>query len=196
MRIVFSGAAGIGKTTLAKATAEHYGLFFFEERFETYVSSLEELKKAKITRDRHLRKNDCKKILISMLEQWERETRNHSAFVSDRSPLDVLLEWNQLKLNVDQSEFTSTIDYCTTLVKDIDLFFIPPFARVTTELKNEAHLNRGISGEEQLIKHSLLVGLHELFVAERTINMPLQIISPVHRFEFVKDTIQAKNGTT
>lgn len=194
MKIVFSGAPGIGKTTLATAFAETQSLPLIKEGFKEIVSSLDQLHKAKIQRDRRLAKEKCRKALLAKLEDWNEKTRSLKDFVSDRSPLDVLYDWNSLYLNANYTEFMHILDYCASLVAEVDLFILPPFPRVSLEMANEDKLARRKSGEEQFLIHAGYVGVHQLVVPERTINIPLELMAIDHRMGFVRKQIVEKLG--
>jgi hypothetical protein len=192
MKIVFSGAAGIGKTTLARATAEELSLPFIEERYGDFASALGELDKARIHRDKVRAKIGARKALLSWIEAWSDKAARSPGFVSDRSPIDILHLWNAFRLNTDEMDFMQFLEFCCSRIAIVDAFVIPPFPRVSAEAANEARLRRTESGEEHLSSHASLVGYHELFARGRTINIPIECVSFESRMGVIRKMVLRK----
>jgi len=196
IKIAISGTGGIGKTSLARALAEEFGVPLIEEGLNTVVTAINDLD--------HLRKTSKQTELIKkaennyihVCEQWLNHRQNIQnqyldGYILDRWALDLFQRW--LYAGIRQSNNTSThawISHIRTQAEQFDLIIIPPFNTSDIEQKNESGLYRKQAIAPRLLSHALYRGLLDELVPTPKLYIPSSLETLESRVELVIDEIE------
>jgi adenylate kinase family enzyme len=165
MKIVISGPAGSGKTTLARALAAHTGLPLIEEG----LSAIYQAKAA--FRELAARPQTPPKLIEQALLRWmsacfdwlderDRQYRQAGGFIADRWEADLLGVW--LRVFTRYRPDTATLRIRQRMLEraaTLDLVVVLPWRETTVEAVNEQGLRRQQSASLGLMAGSLLHGL-------------------------------------
>ncbi len=190
MKIVFSGAAGIGKTTTAKALAEKLNVPFLPENFSDYFEAITRLRLLdrpdSSQEERHAATQHYLRTLQEWLNNRAQECRSLEGFVADRWALDMLTA--MLAKNVFRQEnelVTRVIRHLQQQAAQLDLLVILPLTTAFTNEANESDLPRPRSLNTQLMMHSLCRGLHVQLTRLPVVHVPQQLETVDERVEFI-----------
>jgi hypothetical protein len=165
MKIVISGPAGAGKTTLARALAAHTGLPLIEEG----LSAIYQAKGA--FRELAARPQTPPKLIEQALLRWmsacfdwlderDRRYRQSDGFIADRWEADLLGVW--LRVFTRYRPDTATLRIHRMMLEraaTLDLAVVLPWRETPAETLNEQGLSRQQSASLSLMSGSLLHGL-------------------------------------
>ncbi len=165
MRIVISGPAGSGKTTLARALAAHTGLPLIDEG----LSAIYQAKGA--FRELAARPQTPPKLIEQALLRWmsacfdwlderDRQYRQAGSFIADRWEADLLGVW--LRVFTRYRPDTATLRIHRMMLEraaTLDLAIVLPWRDIAVEAVNEQGLRRQQSASLGLMAGSLLHGL-------------------------------------
>lgn len=185
MRIALSGAAGIGKTTLARRLAEHFGVPLLDENLAGVVRAFNAERPADPGANQ-ARVDACRSACLDWLDRREADYRTLPGFVEDRCAIDILFRWLLENLSDRDNAQTQTLMQRTRLLlAPLDAVIVPPLT-LTGETHNEQGLARAGSFSRLLRAQSLALGLAtQLVEPERLIRIPEDCATPVARLQFV-----------
>lgn len=148
-RIAFSGSAGTGKTTLARALAERLDVPYIEEGMRERVRAGLALYKMN---------DDQRRDLMRELwnEQREQELAAKEGFVSDRSAIDFAAFWLHYALNDAEEETQAFFDFMLEESRRVERVFLCPWGVLSLEDDGVRSTNPWL----QLRYQALLEGLH------------------------------------
>lgn len=184
VRIAITGAAGIGKTTLAHSLAVKLKVPVLHENFQAIVKAFNTHNPATSER--------CKSDCYAWLAARELVYRSHTGFIEDRCAIDVLFRW--LISNLSDKNNTEThqlLEYSKKLINQLDYVVIPPFSE-TTETSNHDGITRVGSTSRLFRAQSLAIGIATQFLApEQLIMIPNSCDSIESRVAFVFNKMTA-----
>jgi len=149
-RIAFSGSAGTGKTTLARAVAERLGVPYIEEGFRRRVDEGLLLYKLDDAQRRDLMRD-------MWVEQRALERAASDGFVSDRSSVDFAAFWLHYGLVDAESETERFLAEMQRDAAEVDRVVLCPWGILPLESDGVRSTNRWL----QLRYQALLEGMHE-----------------------------------
>lgn len=184
MRLSITGAAGIGKTTLARALAEHFGVPMLTEDFSGIVRAFNTLPPGENEVSQW--RAACRAACCDWLRQRETRYRANPAFVEDRCAIDILLRWLLENLSDgDNDETRRMIGTARTLLAMTDFVVIPPLLPMAPG-RNDDGLVRAGSLSRVYRAQSLVLGIATQLVAPvRLICLPDHLQSVGARVDFV-----------
>ncbi len=175
LRIAFSGSAGTGKTTLAKAVAEHLGLPYIEEGFRKRVDQGLILYKMNDAQRRDLMRDLWR-------EQLEQELAAAEGFVSDRSSVDFAAFWLHYALTDAESETAEFMAEMERETERTDRIVLCPWGVLPLVADGVRSTNPWL----QLRYHALLAGMHQrLSPPEKLLRLPESTTEFDERLKFV-----------
>ena len=189
MRLSITGAAGIGKTTLARALAEHFGEPVLTEDFSGIVRAFNTPPPGESGVSQW--RAACRAACCDWLRQRETRYRAYPGFVEDRCAIDILLRWLLENLSdADNDETRRMIETARTLVAMTDFVVIPPLLPVAPG-RNDDGLVRAGSLSRVYRAQSLVLGIATQLVAPvRLICLPDHLQSVGARVDFVLTRIE------
>ncbi len=189
MRLSITGAAGIGKTTLARALAEHFGEPVLTEDFSGIVRAFNTPPPGESGVSQW--RAACRAACCDWLRQRETRYRANPGFVEDRCAIDILLRWLLENLSdADNDETRRMIETARTLVAMTDFVVIPPLLPVAPG-RNDDGLVRAGSLSRVYRAQSLVLGIATQLVAPvRLICLPDHLQSVGARVDFVLTRIE------
>ena len=189
MRLSITGAAGIGKTTLARALAEHFGEPVLTEDFSGIVRAFNTPPPGESGVSQW--RAACRAACCDWLRQRETRYRAYPGFVEDRCAIDILLRWLLENLSdADNDETRRMIETVRTLVAMTDFVVIPPLLPVAPG-RNDDGLVRAGSLSRVYRAQSLVLGIATQLVAPvRLICLPDHLQSVGARVDFVLTRIE------
>ena len=189
MRLSITGAAGIGKTTLARALAEHFGVPMLTEDFSGIVQAFNTLPPSESGVSQW--RAACRAACCDWLRQRETRYRANPAFVEDRCAIDILLRWLLENLSDgDNDETQCMIETARTLLAMTDFVVIPPLLPMAPG-RNDDGLVRAGSLSRVYRAQSLVLGIATQLVAPvRLICLPDHLQSVGARVDFVLTRIE------
>lgn len=188
MRISFTGAAGIGKTTLANALARELELPVIEENLREVVQAFNLSPSALPPRERI---TICRKVCLDWLANRAQLYQKHPHFVEDRCAIDILFRWLTGNLSDrDNAETSQVLGQTKQLLDQIDYLVILPLT-LTTRQENEAGLTRIGSLSRLLRAQALAIGIaHQLMDPTKLVFIPCNRQTIEARIKFVLERIQ------
>jgi hypothetical protein len=186
MRIAFTGAAGIGKTTMATRLAGILGVPLLEEEFKEMVLAFNpQLSSRPRVNNRDL----CRRACLRWLERRETLLQQNESYVEDRCAIDVLVRWLLANLSDRDNHLTQTvIEQTRRCVQPLDCLVILPLLSLGAhETANERGLVRTHSTSRLMRGQSLAIGLsHQLLGPKRLIFVPEECGTVADRAEFLQ----------
>lgn len=189
-RIAISGTSGVGKSTLAKALAEKLAVSVIEESFDEFIdrSDMENKTLQKIAQE-----------LFDIFKHKARLEDEHRAFVSDRSPLDLLHLWCHYKLDMHATRETNKafFDHCLSRAAGYDYIIFPPWGSLPIEEKEtgRAGVVRNTNMFTQCKHHASTLGFAHIAVDKaRIIEIPRGITDQQARLAFVIETMAKRKA--
>jgi hypothetical protein len=150
VKIALTGAAGIGKTTLAQQLAKHFGLPLLKEDFNEVAHAFNQPQSQV-----DIRRKAC----LHWLNQREKLYNTHVSFVEDRCAIDILFRWLLANISDQNNAETHQIMLVIrTVLSQLDYVVIPPFIE-TTETHNHDGLPRIPSTSRLFRAQSLAIGI-------------------------------------
>lgn len=201
MRIAITGAVGTGKTTLALAVAEQYGLTLIEEEMSAVVKTFVAMKK-----EIHLeeqRKAATRQHFDTGFQWLQRRAQARETlenFVEDRFGFDLLAWWISTGvLNNNNALLIRTIKQCKNQAGKLDLIVMPPLSLANSQATtlasvdqfNEEALER-TSHARRLLHHSLLRGLMDQFLTTPRLYLPGDADTPQKRVQLIDKALQRR----
>lgn len=185
MRLSITGAAGIGKTTLARALAEHYAVPVLAEDFGGIVRAFNTPPSSGESGVSQWRAA-CRAACRDWLRKRETQYRAHPGFVEDRCAIDILFRWLLENLSdADNGETQRMIELTRALLATTDFVVIPPLA-LTEQVQNEEGLVRVGSFSRLFRAQSLALGIAgQLLEPSRLIVIPDDRQTLEERMRFV-----------
>lgn len=185
MRLSITGAAGIGKTTLARALAEHFGVPVLTEDFSRIVRAFNTPPPPGESGVSQWRAA-CRAACCGWLRQREIQYCANPGFVEDRCAIDILLRWLLENLSdSDNGETGRMIEATRALVAMTDFVVIPPLLPAAPG-RNEDGLVRAGSLSRVYRAQSLALGIAVQLVAPaRLICLPDHLQTVGARVDFV-----------
>lgn len=187
MKIALTGAAGIGKTTLAEFLAAELDLPLIAEDFREIARAFNPAHPLEKNSELIAR---CRVSCLEWLHKRALTYEAHPAFVEDRCAIDVLFRW--LMKNVsdrDNNETMHVINLCSGLLGKIDYLIILPLF-LTQETANTDGLIRAGSISRLFRAQSLAVGVaHQLMPPAKIIMVPKDCWTVDARRQFVLERI-------
>ena len=190
MRLSITGAAGIGKTTLARALAEHFRVPVLTEDFSGIVRTFNTPPPPGESGVSQWRAA-CRAACCDWLRQRETRYRANLGFVEDRCAIDILLRWLLENLSdTDNGETGRMIEATRALVAMTDFVVIPPLLPMAPG-RNDDGLVRAGSLSRVYRAQSLVLGIATQLVAPvRLICLPDHLQSVGARVDFVLTRIE------
>jgi predicted ATPase len=148
-RIAFSGSAGTGKSTLARAVAEHLGVPYIEEGFRRRVDEGLLMYKLDDAQRRELMRE-------MWAEQRAREVGATDGFVSDRSSVDFAAFWLHYGLEDSEEETERFLADMRRDASGVDRVVLCPWGVLPLESDGVRSTNRWL----QLRYQALVEGMH------------------------------------
>lgn len=184
MNIALTGAAGIGKTTLARALAQATGTVLLEEDFAEVVRAFN-------TRSPVAAENQ-RSACGAWLDRREAAYAQHAHWVEDRCGLDVLYRWLTAGLSdADNGKTQALIARVQQSLLRLDALVVLPL-KVTQETRNHEGLRRAGSVSRLWRSHALALGLAlQLMPPERVLQVPQQCDTPESRRDWVLAQVTA-----
>lgn len=188
MRIAITGAAGIGKTTLAKVIGERFGLPIIREDFSEVVRAFNQPESAV---SGSARRQAC----LAWLGRREERQQGLPAFVQDRCAIDILHRWLLFNLSGnDNGETAALIARCRNLLASLDLLVIPPLY-LTEETENEDRLVRSPALSLLFRGQAMSIGLAGMLVAhDRLLFIPPAVRNLEARTDLVAARLEKPSG--
>jgi len=185
MRISLTGAAGIGKTTLARALSEELGLPLLAENLRPVVDVLGQGSPMD-ERARAAARDACR----HWLQRRAAEYLAHPSFVEDRCALDVLLRWLRAGLtDRDNAGTRELVAQVRALLDAAGYLVILPLVE-TEEVRNHDGMARAGSSGRLIMAHATTIGLAIQYVPpDRLIMVPVECTDLAARLQFVRETI-------
>lgn len=196
MRIAITGAAGIGKTTLASALSEQLKLPLIKEDLGEVVQAFNLSRSpAAGGMNRAAQLEACRQACRRWLRNRQDLQEQQPAFVQDRCAIDILQRWLTFDLSgPNNADTLQIIQLCQHLLSTLDWVVIPPF-NLTPEKENEDRLVRRSSLSILFRGQSLTVGIAQMLVPEkRLLLLPPKLRSVQERVDFVSARVQKKQG--
>lgn len=153
-RIAFSGSAGTGKTTLARAVAKELALPYIEEGFRKRVDEGMVLHNMSEAERRDLMRDMWR-------EQRSQELDCPNGFVSDRSSVDFAAFWLHYALTDAEQETAEFIEQMQGEADNIHHIVICPWGSLPLQADGVRSTNPWL----QLRFHALLEGMHQRMTA-------------------------------
>lgn len=182
MRIALTGAAGIGKTTLAQHLARRFNVGLLHEDFagivHAFITPLPE------------QVEHCRTACIAWLQQREILYQSNESFIEDRCAIDVLFRWllgNVSDLNNDETH--SIMTRTKGLLDQLDYVVIPPFSE-TRDSHNHDGISRLGSTSRLFRAQSLAIGIAmQLVEPSRLIVIPNSCHTSESRERYVMEIV-------
>ncbi len=179
MKIVLSGSAGIGKTTLAEAISKSHGYEYIAEHYDLLFENADTF-------------NSPKHVLIELfntvLSKKLTVERKHSHIISDRSPVDLFNLWMSKGLWKNDEETRKFHKRCCHYSSHYDYVVLLPWGAIPLEQNHNSPsgqkriMNRWV----QFHNHSNIIGLTRQWVKpDRIIQIPDDIIDIEERENYV-----------
>jgi hypothetical protein len=186
VRLSLTGAAGIGKTTLARALAARFKAPLLGENFGGIVSAFNAEARPGDEVARVRRRANCRAACLDWLRQRESQYLAHPGFIEDRCAIDVLFRWLLENLSdADNGETQRMIELTRALLATTDFVVIPPLA-LTEQVQNEEGLVRVGSFSRLFRAQSLALGIAgQLLEPSRLIVIPDDRQTLEERMRFV-----------
>ncbi|MEC7239770.1 MAG: histidine phosphatase family protein [Myxococcota bacterium] len=180
-RVAFSGSAGVGKTTLASAIAEEFGVSYLPEGMRREVELGLDL--------RLLNHEELKSLVLRL---WRQQVDREEAciargegFVSDRSPLDYLAFWMTYGFVHNEKESAELAEEVMARIAVYDRIILLPHSVLPLEADGVRSTNRWI----QRRFHATVRGLLEEEVgAPRFAQLP-RLTHLSERMDWVRDLL-------
>jgi len=183
MKIVISGSACTGKTTLAKALAERTGATCVAEGFEPIFEREPGDSK---------RFADLLPLFMQVLDDKHAHELALPAFVADRGPADVLAFWLGLRGKGMGPETTEIHNRCAQYMAHYDRVVIPPFGIFPMRPKAVGKVGQRVpSPWVQLRSHALISGLVLHLVGPRRLLQIPRRLPPDQWCDFVLEKVKA-----
>lgn len=196
MKIVLTGASGIGKTTLAHELAKSLNISYIAEDWGKVFQAYQLVVAAKDSEER-ARANEP---FLLAVNQWLKSRmeacQSKESFVMDRFQVDVL------KLIIDSKYFGNQPKELIKLVKHvqhasnhIDYCILLPLAGwMNTEQKNESGLIRNNDLHNKIYSQSITFGLVKMFVGCKKIYIPPKMDGVSYKIEYVMARLKAREN--
>ena len=172
MRIIVSGASGIGKTTLCRDLAARLSIPYLEEDYHDIIISRNALLRLLESKDSS--QDSLKKAYahyemacVNWIKRRIEWRRNHDSYVADRCTADLLHTWISSSFSIDTSRTLNLLTQaCADEIRHINLAVVPPLMQLSkSEPRNESQLARGNKIENRLKAHASIIGLLHIFQA-------------------------------
>lgn len=192
MRIAITGAAGIGKTTLASALSERLGFPLIRENLGEVVQAVSQLL---APNPAHAGQGNPRELCCNAFRRWLAQRHDLQemlpSFVQDRCAIDILQRW--LLLNLSDNDNTTTmeiINQTRNLTSTLDWVIAPPFT-LALEKENEASLRRSQSLSLLFRGQGLTLGIAQMLVHPgKLILLPAKVCGLQERIDFVLARMQ------
>lgn len=181
LKIAFSGSAGIGKSTLARAVADCLTLPLIDEHFDEFIDRTDiKNKTARQYGDE----------FVAILRHKSMLEAQYPGFVSDRCPIDLLHFWSFYRLGASLSAETNRrfLNSCIKGIRAYDFVVLPPWNGIPLVQLGEDRpkAKRNMNGYIQLKHHASIVGFTHMWVDKpKIIEIPQMVREHQQRVAFV-----------
>lgn len=179
MKIAISGSGGIGKSTLSKNLANKFNIALIEENYAALNASDDQ----KAPHQKLFQIFETKLVLEN----------EHSSFVTDRCPLDLMNTWLSRGLHTRNVPSAKFIRQCTEHCSRYDFVIIPPWNSFPLEQATQS-LPRNMNKLGQMRQHASILGLAHIWIdPEKIIEIPKSMNELEERIKYVSSIIQSKS---
>lgn len=195
MKIAFSGAAGIGKTTTARVLADKLNVPFLAEDFGAYFEAATRLRAGSQPGISEGEQTAASRHYLHTAQEWlnnrAQQFRNPDGFVADRWALDMLTAFLSKGVFRHENELVEQlIRHTQQQAAQLDLLvFLPLTTEWVTEV-NESALPRPRRLSTQLMMHSLCRGLHIQLTGAPVLHVPKRIATVEDRVQFIMQALE------
>lgn len=195
-RIAITGASGIGKTTLANAIGQRFGIPVLGEDLVTVTQAAQHYDKQFLNGDTAATA-DAMREYIRVCNEWMSERARlwqaHSEFVSDRCCFDILSRLLSGTAPKNEKVLVSLINECHRQSRRVELFVVPPISPWSMKTGvNESGLRRNTLFSNKLRTNSMVIGLLRQFSASPALLLPMSATTTDQRCEHVEQALQKK----